>query len=161
MINQEEIQNAIEWIEGLKNGWNDEDNIKYYNMAIKALEQTDVPDTNVGDLISRQAAIDVINHVVIKFPGLLTDRQQKTVIETMNLTKNAIENALIKLPSVEPERKKGKWEWNQRTGEYECSECGCNPIYERTTPDVSEIDKYRYCRWCGAKMEDQNDRTGD
>lgn len=54
---------------------------------------------------------------------------------------------------VEPERKPGKWEWDQRTGEYVCSECGCNPIYERTTPDVSEIDKYRFCRWCGAPME--------
>lgn len=40
MTNQEEIQNAIEWIEGLRNGWNDEDNIKYCNMAIKTLEQT-------------------------------------------------------------------------------------------------------------------------
>lgn len=49
--------------------------------------------------------------------------------------------------------KKGKWEWNQRTGEYECSRCGCNPTYEGITPDVSEIDKYRYCRWCGAPME--------
>ena len=57
------------------------------------------------------------------------------------------------LPSVEPERKTGKWEWDQRAGEYVCSECGCNPIYERTTPDADEIDKYRYCRWCGAPME--------
>ena len=47
----------------------------------------------------------------------------------------------------------GKWEWDQRTGEYVCSECGCNPVYERTIPDASEIDKYRYCRWCGAPME--------
>ena len=54
---------------------------------------------------------------------------------------------------IEPERKPGHWEWDQRTGEYVCSECGCNPIYERTTPDASEIDKYRYCRWCGAPME--------
>ena len=57
------------------------------------------------------------------------------------------------LPSIEPERKTGKWIWDKRTGEYECSECGCNPIYEGTTPDDSEIDKYRYCRWCGAPME--------
>ena len=61
-----------------------------------------------------------------------------------------------KMPSVEPERKPGKWEWNNRTGEYECSECGCNPTYEGMTPDVSEIDKYKYCRWCGAKMEVTN-----
>ncbi|MBR3330617.1 MAG: hypothetical protein IKG25_05290 [Mogibacterium sp.] len=59
---------------------------------------------------------------------------------------------LSDIPSVEPERKTGHWEWDQRAGEYVCSECGCNPIYEHTTPDVSEIDKYRYCRWCGAKM---------
>lgn len=52
-----------------------------------------------------------------------------------------------------PERKTGKWIWNKRTGEYECSECGCNPIYDGITPDCSEIDKYRYCRWCGAPME--------
>lgn len=58
---------------------------------------------------------------------------------------------------VEPERKTGKWD--QRTGEYVCSECGCNPIYERTTPDVSEIDKYRYCRWCGAPMEVETDHS--
>lgn len=60
--------------------------------------------THACDCISRQAAIDAINHAVIKFPGLLKDRQQKIVIKTINLTKNAIENALIKLPSVEPEK---------------------------------------------------------
>ena len=40
MINEEEIQSAIEWIEGLRDRWNDKDNVKYCNMAIKALEQT-------------------------------------------------------------------------------------------------------------------------
>lgn len=65
--------------------------------------------------------------------------------------------ALINMqPSVEPERPHGKWKWDQRTGEYVCSECGCNPIYERTTPDCSEIDKYKFCRWCGAKMKGEH-----
>ena len=54
------------------------------------------------------------------------------------------------------EREAGKWIWNMRLGEYECSECGCYPVYERHTPDISEIDKYKYCRWCGAKMEGNN-----
>jgi hypothetical protein len=44
MTNQEEIQSAIEWIEGLRDRWNDKDNIKYCNMAIKALEQTSALD---------------------------------------------------------------------------------------------------------------------
>ena len=65
--------------------------------------------------------------------------------------------ALINMqPSIEPERKPGHWEWDQRTGEYVCSECGCNPIYERTTPDCSEIDKYKFCRWCGAEMKGEH-----
>lgn len=82
-----------------------------------------------------------------------------TVLSDIDSNMNIVNHEVVyvkdikELPSVEPERKTGKWEWDQRTGEYVCSECGCNPIYERTTPDVSEIDKYRYCRWCGAPME--------
>ena len=131
-------------------------NSAVYNALLKIIDKfPSVEQEKCGDCISRQAAIDAINHVVIKFPRLLTNKQKKIVIETINLTKNAIENALIKFPSVEPERKQGHWEWDQRTGEYVCSECGCNPIYERTTPDCSEIDKYKFCRWCGAKMMDE------
>ena len=76
------------------------------------------------------------------------------------LTKEAYSDLCMRaadVSSVEPERKTGHWEWDQRAGEYVCSECGCNPIYERTTPDVDEIDKYRYCRWCGAPMEVQDE----
>ena len=91
----------------------------------------------MSDLISREAAYDEI--IWNSDNGLI---DAKVAIE-----------ALRKLPSVEPERKTGKWIWDKRTGEYECSECGCNPIYEGIAFDYSEIDKYRYCRWCGAKME--------
>ena len=93
----------------------------------------------MSDLISRDAAFDEIIW-----------NSDNGVIDA----KVAIE-ALRKLPSVEQERPHGKWKWDQRTGEYVCSECGCNPIYERTTPDCSEIDKYKFCRWCGAKMMDE------
>lgn len=89
------------------------------------------------DCISRQAVLDLA-----KSGKLVSNGNYKSVCDAIN-----------GLPSVEPERKPGHWEWDQRTGEYVCSECGCNPIYDRTTPDVSEIDKYRYCRWCGAPME--------
>lgn len=44
MTKQEEIQNAIEWIAGFREGWNDKDNIKYCNMAIKALERADLDE---------------------------------------------------------------------------------------------------------------------
>lgn len=62
------------------------------------------------------------------------------------------------LPQLKTERKPGKWIWNKCIGEYECSECGRIPAYDRTTPDDSEIDKYRYCRWCGSPMEVQNEQ---
>lgn len=43
MTNEEETQSAIKWIEGLRDRWNDKDNVKYCNMAIKALEQRWIP----------------------------------------------------------------------------------------------------------------------
>lgn len=97
----------------------------------------------MSDLISRQATIDVIkNHA-----DMLWEKHHKSFPES------TIMEMIQALPSVEPEREHGKWIWNKRTGEYECSECGCNPCYERHTPDISEIDKYKFCRWCGAPME--------
>lgn len=91
----------------------------------------------MSDLISRQAVL----------------REFTCLSDDAFVINSTIQKIVKKLPSVEPERKTGKWMWNNHLGEYECSECGCNPIYERTTPDNSEIDKYRYCRWCGAPME--------
>ena len=104
----------------------------------------------MSDLISRQAAIDAIWKPIIKPNEMIFDA-----------LKQAQQNEIETIPSVEPERKRGEWEWDQRTGEYECSECGCNPIYERTTPDCSEIDKYKFCRWCGAVMEVKDDNISD
>jgi tRNA G26 N,N-dimethylase Trm1 len=52
-------------------------------------------------------------------------------------------------PSVTPERNKGKWIWEKRTGTYHCSECGHDPLHE----DVGEIEEYKYCMNCGAEME--------
>ena len=40
--------------------------------------------------------------------------------------------------------KHGHWELN---GEYVCSNCGC----------VSHRDKWRYCPYCGAKMDEVED----
>ena len=94
----------------------------------------------MSDLISRQAAFIALNK-----------RAENVSLKTRIGLLDAV-RVIDELPSVEPERKPGKWIWNKRTGDYECSECGCNPIYEGTTPDVSEIDKYKFCRWCGAKM---------
>lgn len=41
---------AIEWIEGLRDSWNDKDNVKYCNMAIKALEQESILDKIIAEI---------------------------------------------------------------------------------------------------------------
>ena len=134
------------------------------DMAIKALEQQPnlQPTCNqlATDCISRQAVIDRINKLIEVEKKQGTDdwgygRERVNAYEAML---HFVKSEYL-YPSVEPERKPGKWIWDNRTGEYECSECGCNPIYERTTPDCSEIDKYRYCRWCGSPMEVQNGKN--
>lgn len=119
--------------------WNSDNGVIDAKVAIEALRKLpSVEPEKCSDCISRKAATD-------RFDLVQSDDKCMGYDDIMAF--------LSSLPSVEPERKTGKWEWNRRTGEYVCSECGCNPIYERETPDVSEIDKYRYCRWCGAEME--------
>ena len=90
--------------------------------------QPDVPDTNVGDLISRQAAIDAL----IKWYGC-----EPTDI-------GAFENIIEKLPSAQPERIRGRWiEKPHVHGVAYCSLCD----YELHTNDTN------FCPNCGAKME--------
>ena len=64
--------------------------------------QQDVPDTNVGDMISRQAAIDEI--------------------KTCRFVVDAIEK-IRGLPSAQPERKMGKWIYNSPVT-MKCDQCG-------------------------------------
>ena len=49
-------------------------------------------------------------------------------------------------PTIEPERKKGKWIKISPAGIYECSECGKNVM-------TDDIDAYKWCHGCGCKME--------
>ena len=93
------------------------------------------------DCISRESALEILD-----------DYAEDIESGNWGTAYSKARTSMCDLPSVEPERKTGHWEWDKRAGEYVCSECGCNPIYEGTTPDVSEIDKYKFCRWCGAKM---------
>ena len=151
------------------------------------VEQTDVPVTNVGDLISRQAVIDTIEtdcswdifnewgsrtptgeciiNAIKSVPSVEVEKcgdciSRQAAIDAVRtdyfnvwrslppMGYRAIK-AIERVPSVEPERKPGKWIWDKRTGTYHCSECGHDPLHE----DVGEIEEYKYCMNCGAKME--------
>ena len=79
----------------------------------------------MSDLISRQAAIEAI-----KKSRFLVDAMEK----------------VIKLPSAQPERKKGHWKL-LNNGDAICSECG------RRQKGVWEFDNWdNFYRHCGADM---------
>jgi hypothetical protein len=146
-----------------------------------------VPVTNAGDLISRQAVLESLKtdyslimfdsygnltfageriiEAIKRVPSVepekcgdcisreaATDRFDLVQSDDLCMSYDDIMAFLSSLPSVEPERKTGKWIWDMHYGKYKCSECGCNPCYENDT-DVYVINKYRYCRWCGCEME--------
>lgn len=54
------------------------------------------------------------------------------------------------IPSAQPEQKTGKWIKISPAGIYECSECGQNVM-------TSDIDCYKWCHGCGAKMMEEQD----
>ena len=62
--------------------------IEALNMAISALEERDVPDTNVGDMISRQAAIDEVLNLNV---------------ENRVSWRDAVIDTIDALPSAQPE----------------------------------------------------------
>ena len=87
----------------------------------------------MSDLINRQEAIKVV---------------QKW-FDRIKLNGDICLDGLRSLPSVEPERKLGKWlltieDWNKWT----CSECGFS---KRT--DIHVTLGYDYCPKCGSRME--------
>lgn len=112
----------------------------YFNtteMAIYGKPCEDVTETNVGDMISRQAAIDAM------FALCDTGETLKENMWRDNPHIDAITDELENLPSVTPEKKKGKWipfdvPW------YQCSECGA--------VRKNEAFMEYFCPNCGAEM---------
>lgn len=97
----------------------------------------DVPGTNVGELISRQAAL-----------GLKTIAPIAPVMngEDVHYEEVIFVHDLEKLPSVEPERKTGKW--INVDGSTNTADCSCCVNRGRAW--------INYFYECGAKMEVEN-----
>lgn len=115
------------------------------------MTNAEVPDRNVGDIISRQAAIDALN---------------KKRIETMEKGKDVnliweCLDAVAQVPSVE--REKGRWIWDENgmdwgLGAWCCSECGSKPgtwweSDKRKNP--LRCSGGRFCGNCGADMRER------
>lgn len=96
----------------------------------------------MSDLISRQAAIDALEHLTdfVRYDSLKNG-------ETLLFQDSAIE-LINSLPSAQPERKAGRWIQHGTLWGFDCSECG-----EWAVVKDKYIHRFKFCPHCGAKME--------
>ena len=104
-----------------------------------------------SDLISRQAVLDTLKG----FNVIDIISYEHGVIYVQAVI-NAIYNRLNNLPSVEPERKKGKWIDGMLYHDFDESEwekVKCSVCKNFVTKQIFYHDnKYHYCPYCGADM---------
>ena len=104
----------------------------------------------MSDLIDRQQAIDVIDKI---FPA---DPMRNDYTQGITCGAALATEYIKQLPSVQPERKNGKWiRHDEIKNVYggiciECSECGEKYV-------VQHILDEKYCRNCGADMRGEKD----
>ena len=112
----------------------------------------------MNDLISRQEAIDGINNICpvdTEYDCTLLDRVDVRCV-------------LSDLPSAQPERKKGRWEYETMrhliTGEMRtvriCSVCDGGWFRYDMSDGVEEAEP-NYCPNCGADMRGEEDGRSD
>ena len=90
------------------------------------------------DLIDRQAAIDTIN----------------ALHDLPNAWLDCAVDAVMALPSAQPEHKTGRWLQISPARIYECSECAQMVM-------TDDISCYKYCHGCGANMGGEQDGWSD
>lgn len=117
----------------------------------------------MDDLISRQAAIEAIRNLYPDIPKINVCNSLNRWYEK-NKQYIECEDAINKLPSVQPERKKGKWiitdrDIINRVWHCNCSECGEDPQRFISGTEDWWINKLpNFCPNCGADMkEEKND----
>ena len=124
--------------------------------------ELDVPDTNVGDMISRQAAIDALDVLCqehrYKIPGKVETYSQYN--EAWQDALDRAEGAIFNLPPVQP--KHGRWiERNPLNSDkcrlIECDQCGKSYIVSFNVPYEHWIENKNYCEKCGADMRGNED----
>ena len=91
------------------------------------------------DSIDRQAVLQAIDRVL----NPCTDM-------AMCMTLSHLKEDIERLPAVEPERPKGHW-IDRFAGEYRCS--NCQAIIGETDITDTPINSFKYCPFCGARME--------
>lgn len=124
-------------------GWNCERDDEYHESLGEVLAWMPLPEPWKGepmdDLISRQAAISLAKDICV--PNKDGSVYRHRCIDPYDI---------LELPSAQPERKKGRWISSDDFDEYyRCSEC--------RKGETQFYGLYRYCPWCGARMEGEED----
>ena len=117
----------------------------------------------MSDLISRQAAIDALDESIKRCDKALSSfeisMKDEYAVKVEKASLKHYRDILENLPSVQPERKKGKWLLSdeQRREDtdngnylYFCSNCLRSDVHAKT-------QEVPYCWWCGADMRGEKD----
>ena len=141
-MTNEERQQAIEWLKGRPITMPGAK--KMYDLAIEALEMY-VPVINVGDMISRQAAIEALNVLCqehrYKIPGKRETYSQYN--EAWQDALDRAEGAIFNLPPVQPTLMRSIGKLIGYTGN-KCPNCGRLRV-ERYESGLEICEK---CNWC-------------
>ena len=111
-------------------------------LATEPTIQTVATDTNVGDTISRQAAIDAVNNAF--------DRETLLTGFVRSIAVRAIRD----MPTVQPEPHEGHW---IEGGIYrDVIECNCSECGQLMT--TAATVRMNFCPNCGAKMKGERQK---
>ena len=109
---------------------------------------------SMSDLIRREDVITVL--CFCEETKMMLCKELRKILEKIN-----------KIPSAEPERKKGEWideKINSYTSRTYCSECGSTAPFDYEADDYygvyacGETTKTKFCPNCGADMRGEHER---
>jgi len=112
-------------------------------------------ESRMGDLISRQAAIDKIKKRLFETAFNNVGIKQNVDETLVDVAENRLENWFNELPSVQPERKQGKWVYGEDEygiDGYHCDKCGFFVPWDYVHKFINYIEDYNFCPNCGADM---------
>lgn len=101
-----------------------------------------------GDVISRQAAIDELDTVGYDFSESgFSEVELIEVCEAVGYVRQDMISRIKKMPSAQPERKTGKWIYDNERGA-----TGIYAICTSCNEAIYQAGEFNYCPNCGAKM---------
>ena len=147
LINADVLKQHIDKLPALPDG-----NFAGNHSALKALinmQPTIEPSTscsefpNNSNVINRQDAIDALDK---RFDNIPIEQTAEILM---------LRRDLRELPTVQPERKQGKWVYGEDEygiDGYHCDKCGFFVPWDYAHKFINYIEDYNFCPHCGAKM---------